>query len=218
MLKRYREFRESVKSKFGELIDFPPTSKYYTSGKDRDKWIKEIDRIVTPKDVFNEVKFKKFNESNLENILSIRDEFEKFKSIVDKFLSNNLEPVLNFVLDIEDLMITREEDYNIEHNLCNLRIEIPEYKQIYLDFNTKESTINMTTEFESIEKKIEFIESVDDSKVKLDVDIGSDGIVAEKSVIEKIISEIRSRYTNITIIKTEIHNGRITLKIRIGDL
>jgi hypothetical protein len=35
---------------------FPPTSKYYTSGKDRDKWIKEIDRIVTPKDVFNEVK------------------------------------------------------------------------------------------------------------------------------------------------------------------
>lgn len=47
MLKRYREFRESVKSKFGELIDFPPTSKYYTSGKDRDKWIKEIDSIVT---------------------------------------------------------------------------------------------------------------------------------------------------------------------------
>lgn len=165
--------------------------------------------------------FKKFNESNLENILSIRDEFENFKSIVDKCLSNNLEPVLNFVLDIEDLMITREEDYNIEHNLCNLRIEIPGYtsnKQIYLGFDTKESTINMITEFESIEKKIEFIESMDDLKVKLDVDIGSDGIASEKSVIEKIISEIRSRYTNITIIKTEIYNGRITLKIRIGDL
>lgn len=163
--------------------------------------------------------FKKFNESNLENILSIRDEFENFKSIVDKCLSNNLEPVLNFVLDIEDLMITREEDYNIDHNLCNLRIEIPGYtKQIYLDFDTKESTINVRTGFESIEEKIEFIESMDDLKVKLDVDIGSDEIVAEKSVIEKIISEIRSRYTNITIIKTEIYNGRITLKIRIGDL
>jgi hypothetical protein len=36
MLKRYREFREFVKSKFGELIDFPPTSKYYTSGKDNE--------------------------------------------------------------------------------------------------------------------------------------------------------------------------------------
>ncbi len=56
MLKRYREFKESVKSKFGELIDFPPTSKYYTSSKERDEWIKEIDRIVAPKDVFNEVK------------------------------------------------------------------------------------------------------------------------------------------------------------------
>lgn len=165
--------------------------------------------------------FKKFNKSNLENIFSIRDEFEKFKSIVDKFISNNLETVLKFVLDIEDLMIIREEDYNIEHILCNLRIEIPEYtstKQIYLDFDTKESTINMTTEFESIEEKIEFIESVDDLNVKLDVDIGSDGIASEKSVIEKIIGEIRSRYTNITIIKTRIHNGRITLKIRIGDL
>lgn len=55
MLKRYRKFRESVKSKFGELIDFPPTS-YYTSGKDRDKWIKEIDRIVKPSDLIDEIK------------------------------------------------------------------------------------------------------------------------------------------------------------------
>ena len=55
MLKRYREFKESVKSKFGELIDFPPTS-YYTSGKDRDKWIKEIDRIVKPSDLIDEIK------------------------------------------------------------------------------------------------------------------------------------------------------------------
>lgn len=54
MLKRYREFRESVKSKFGELIDFPPTSKYYS--KDRDKWNKEIGEIVSPKDLFNEIK------------------------------------------------------------------------------------------------------------------------------------------------------------------
>lgn len=66
--------------------------------------------------------FREFNESKFGDGFSIRDEFNKLKSMANEYISIKLRKLLEFISEIEDLMIIREDDYNIEYYFCNLRI------------------------------------------------------------------------------------------------
>lgn len=165
--------------------------------------------------------FKEFNESKFENGFSIRDEFDKFKLMVNEYASVKLKPVLEFILDIDDLMTIRSEDFEIDFQILNLIIG-----DVYVDFNIENNTIDIGNRFQKIDDLVSWLEYFEQLESKLNIDIGYyrpseyggkwQVRPAEEDIINKFIQELKSRYEYLIIRKND--RGRITLKFRIGDL
>lgn len=163
--------------------------------------------------------FKEFNESKFEDGFSIRDEFDKFKLMVNEYVSVKLKPVLEFILDIDDLMAIRSEDFEIDFQILNLAIG-----DINVDFNIENNTIDIGNRFQKIDDLVSWLEYFEQWESKLNIDIGyyrqseygKWQVRPAEEDINKFIQELKSRYEYLIIRKN--NQGRITLKFRIGDL
>ena len=190
MLKRYREFKESVKSKFGELIDFPPTS-YYTSGKDRDKWIKEIDRIVKPSDLIDEIK---------------RD----LKPIVD--FRYDLVDVLN---EFED----DGYDYSIDEYIIDDGEYIP-YHLIYFDIIEDEALIPTDSiKLFGVGEIIKTFSKIEDKIIVFNVSLFDWDIKVGDKFVE--VMKSRFPFVSVEFTDTSTRNGKyinMAISFKIKDL
>lgn len=191
MLKRYREFRESVKSKFGELIDFPPTSKYYTSGKYRDEWIKEIDRIVKPSDLIDEIK---------------RD----LKPIVD--FRYDLVDVLN---EFED----DGYDYSIDEYII-VDLEYIPYHLMYFDIIDDEALIpNDSIQLIGVGEIIKTFSKIEDKKIVFHVFLSNWDIKVGDKFVE--VMKSRFPFVSVEFTDTSTRHGKyinMAISFKIKDL